>query len=371
MTDDILKKQRAAFADFGLFAFKCKNIDELLTRASELVSEALEVDLVKVLEHRPERSDLLLRAGVNWEPGVVGKVTFADHKHSPAGFALLTDEPVVSRDVSTEDRFEIPDVLVRHGVKSMINVIIVGEDTPFGVLEVDARETHDFTVDDIAFMRTYANLLATAIARMRRHMELERSVREQSILARELGHRVANVLGLVQALASQTAVDGRTAREFRDEFRGRLQALAKAEGAVLDQQGGKADLQRLAEDILAPYRGERPEAIHVEGSLVQLQARAGRMLGLALHELATNAAKYGALSVPGGQARLEWQVTLTEERTLHVVWKEVNGPRVTEPKRQGFGSRLLDKIVSAELNGEADIDFRPEGLVYKFSFPLS
>ena len=106
MTDHILKKQRAAFADFGLFAFKCKDIDELLTRASELVSEALEVDLVKVLEHRPERNDLLLRAGVNWEPGVVGKVTFADHKHSPAGFALLTDEPVVSRDVSTEDRFE-------------------------------------------------------------------------------------------------------------------------------------------------------------------------------------------------------------------------------------------------------------------------
>lgn len=371
MTDDNLKRQRVAFADFGLFAFTCKDVDQLLTRASELVSEALEVDLVKVLEHRPEQDDFLLRAGVNWESGVVGNVTFADDKHSPAGFALLTDEPVVSRDVATEDRFEIPDVLVRHGVKSMINVIIVGEDAPFGVFEVDARKTHDFTDDDIAFMRTYANLLATAIARVRRHKELERSVREQSILARELGHRVANVLGLVQALASQTAVDGRTASEFRDEFRGRLQALAKAEGAVLDQQGGKADLQRLAEDILAPYRGERPEAIHIEGSSVQLQARAGRMLGLALHELATNAAKYGALSVPEGQVRLKWHVTCAEECILHVTWKEIDGPHVKAPERQGFGSRLLEKVVRAELHGDADMDFQPEGLVYTFSFPLS
>ncbi|WP_330220326.1 HWE histidine kinase domain-containing protein, partial [Sulfitobacter sp. HI0021] len=88
---------------------------------------------------------------------------------------------------------------------------------------------------------------------------------EQSILARELGHRVANVLGLVQALASQTAVDGRTAREFRDEFRGRLQALAKAEGAALEKHGATADLQELSEDILAPYRGERPEAIYIAG----------------------------------------------------------------------------------------------------------
>jgi GAF domain-containing protein len=117
------------------FAFRCRDLETLLTRAAELISEALQIELVKVLEHRPGHGDFLIRAGVNWAPGVVGRVTFADHEKSPAGYALLTGEPVVSRDVDAETRFEIPDILVRHGVKSMINVIIAGEEAPFGVLE--------------------------------------------------------------------------------------------------------------------------------------------------------------------------------------------------------------------------------------------
>ncbi len=301
-----LRAQRAALADFGLFAFRCRDLDALLTRAAELVSDALQIELVKVLEHRPAHRDFLLRAGVNWAPGVVGHVTFADHEKSPAGYALLTGEPVVSRDVDAETRFEIPDVLVRHGVKSMVNVIIVGEDAPFGVLEVDAREHCDFDEDEIAFLRNYANLLAAAIERMRWHDKLERHAREQSVLARELEHRVQNILGLVQALASQTSVEDRSAQGFRDEFLGRLHALSRAESLVFEERGETADLHRIAEDILAPHRGDRPEAIVIEGPSARLSAQRGRMLGLALHELATNAAKYGALSVPEGHVQLGW-----------------------------------------------------------------
>ncbi len=366
-----LRAQRAALADFGLYAFRCDDLDKLLTRAAELVSEALQIELVKVLEHRPAYQDFLLRAGVNWAPGVVGQVTFADHKKSPAGYALLTGEPVVSRDVDAETRFEIPDVLVSHGVKSMVNVIIAGEEAPFGVLEVDAHRRCNFDGDEVAFLRNYANLLAAAIERMRWHDKLEGRAREQSVLAHELGHRVTNVLGVVQALASQTSVDGRSAREFRDEFLGRLHALAKAENLVFEDHGEKTDLHRLAEDILAPHRGDRPEAISVSGPDAHLPARKGRMFGLALHELATNAAKYGALSVRDGHVRLEWrQEDDAEPPRLVVKWQEFGGPRVVAPERSGFGSRLLEKVAPHEMAGAAELHYPSEGLIYRLTIPL-
>ncbi len=191
-----LRLQRESLADFRLFAFQCDDIDSLLHRASELISGALEVPLVKVLEHLPERGEMLIRGGVNWQPGVVGHETFGDHERSPGGYALRTNHPVVSPDVNAEDRFNTPNVLRRHGVKSMVNVIIAGQGAAFGVLEVDAQETREFSNDDIAFLRSYANLLAAAIDRVRTHNELRRSAREQNVLARELGHRVRNLLGL-------------------------------------------------------------------------------------------------------------------------------------------------------------------------------
>jgi two-component sensor histidine kinase len=365
-----LRMQRAALADFGLFAFKCRDLDELLHRAAELVSDALDVSLVKVLEHRPERSDFLLRSGVNWQPGVVGHVTFEDHTHSPGGYALQMDEPVISRNVAAEDRFEIPEVLVRHGVKSMVNVIIAGESRPYGVLEVDAQEHRDFDDDDISFLRTYANLLAGAIDRARRDEEIGNSAREQSVLARELGHRVRNVLGLVQALITQTATGERSVKEYRSVLLARIRALAAAESLVFQERGDIADPRRIAEEILRPYRADRPAAFRIDGTEARLNARKGRMFGLTLHELATNALKYGALSAPEGVVTLRWHVERGEDPPRIVLsWEEADGPEVSLPERRGFGSRLLKDVVTHELGGTATLDFRRTGLVYRLSFP--
>jgi two-component sensor histidine kinase len=365
-----LRTQRAALADFGLFAFKCRDLDELLHRAAELVSDALDVNLVKVLEHRPERHDFLLRSGVNWQPGVVGHVTFEDHAHSPGGYALQMDEPVISRDVATENRFEIPEVLVRHGVKSMVNVIIAGENEPYGVLEVDAQELRDFDDDDISFLRTYANLLAAVIDRARRDEEIERIAREQSVLARELGHRVRNVLGLVQALITQTATGDRSVKQYRGVLMARIRALAAAESLVFQERGDTADPRRIAEEILQPYRADGAAAFEVDGAEARLNARKGRMFGLALHELATNALKYGALSAPEGRVTLRWRVEGNGDGLRIVLsWEEADGPEVSPPERKGFGSRLLEDVVSHELGGSAKLDFRRTGLVYRLSFP--
>jgi two-component sensor histidine kinase len=368
---DQLRAQRAALANFGLFAFKCRDLDELLHRASELVSDALDVNLVKVLEHRPRRNDFLLRSGVNWQPGVVGHVTFEDHAHSPGGYALQTDEPVISRNVDTETRFDIPEVLVQHGVKSMVNVIIAGENRPYGVLEVDAQDHRDFDDDDISFLRTYANLLAGAIDRARRDEEMRRSAREQSVLARELGHRVRNVLGLVQALITQTATADRSVKEYRGVLMARIRALAAAESLVFQERGDTADPRRIAEEILQPYLADRAASFEVDGAEARLNARKGRMFGLALHELATNALKYGALSAADGRVTLRWNVDRgSNPPRIVLTWEEADGPKVSQPERRGFGSRLLEDVVSHELGGSAKLDFRPTGLIYSLRFPV-
>ena len=369
--EERLRAQRAALADFGLFAFQCDDIDSLLHRACELVFAALDVPLVKVLEHLPERGEMLIRSGVNWEPGVVGHETFGDNGDSPGGYALRADQPVISPDLSVEDRFETPDVLLRHGVKSMVNVIITGERAPFGVLEVDAQEPRNFGEDDIAFLRTYANLLAAAIERVRAHDALRRLAREQAVLARELGHRVKNVLGLIRALASMTSAEGRTAEEFRRTFIDRLQALSAAESLVFESSDERADPLALAHEVLAPYRQDDPMKIAIEGASVRLPPKQARMFGLALHDLATNAAKHGAIGVAQGTVRLGWHLEeVNGGRQLSLTWQEVDGPEITPPNRSGFGTRLLEDVVAYELRGKAELLYERRGLQYRLEFPV-
>jgi two-component sensor histidine kinase len=366
-----LRKQRAALADFGQKAFQSGDLDDVLHRAAELVSQALGVRLVKVLEYLPEEHKLLVRAGVNWNPGVVGKAKIGADLESPAGYALQFNEPVVSEDVAAETRFRIPELLVEHGVKSMVNVIIQGDDKPFGVLEVDATERSPFTDDDIAFLRNYTNLLAAAIDRIRAHETLTQAVEERELLTNELRHRVRNLLALVQSLASQTKVEGRTADEYKASFLGRLRALERAEGIAFEKQTGDADLRELMEHVLEPYLSGPGDAISLAGEPVALGARQVRMLALVVHELATNATKYGGLSVPEGRVEVSWHVV--EEDTARVVrfaWRERNGPPVTPPRSSGFGSRLIERAAALELGGKTELRYPPAGLECDIAFDL-
>ncbi len=365
---DRLRRQRRALADFGLHAFQSDDLDGLLHGATQLVSEAMGVDLVKVLEHHPDRREMLLRAGTGWKPGVVGHATMGDDGASPGGYALTVSEAVVSCDVDQEDRFEIPLLLRDHGVRSMVNVIIPGEPRPYGVLEVDARVIRTYSDDDVAFLQTYANLLAAAINRIRSHEELQRKSRDNQIMALELVHRVKNLLALVQAIVAQTTTRERTALEYQQMLSGRLAALAHAESLLLRDGTERADLGETAVAVLSPYLAARSDRVAIFGPPVMLSARQGRLVGLALHELATNASKHGALTVEGGGAELSWQ--LDETDWLHLVWKEHGGPEAKSPVQTGFGTRLLRDVMEGELEGHARFDYGPDGFTYRLKFPL-
>lgn len=366
-----LRRQQKALAEFGLHAFGSRDLDDLLHRAAELVADGLDVRRAKVLELLPDGDELLMRAGVGWNPGVVGTVRFGANSDSPAGYALSHDEPVVSPDLATEDRFRIPQVLIDHGIQSMVNVIIAGEDGPFGVLEVDDTRPRDFASDDIAFLRNYANLLAAAVERHRSHRTLEESNSEQKLLVQELAHRVKNMLGIVHSLATQTTAEHPAARDFQEVFLGRLRALARAEDLVFEDHAQVVDLARLVARSVEPFKEAGHGSIVAEGASVRLPARSGRIIGLVLHELATNATKYGALSEPEGRVEIAWAVEPSGEgKQIRLRWIEQDGPPVDAPERKGFGTKLITTLAAYELEGQAQLEHPQDGLEYQLVFTV-
>ena len=197
------------------------------------------------------------------------------------------------------------------------------------------------------------------------------SERRQKLLLDELNHRVKNTLATVQSLAAQTARTCQSAQEFRARFEPRLIALSKAHDRLTRNRWEGANLREIVADELAPYEA-KGRRLQVTGPDLILPPRTSLSLSMALHELATNAAKHGALAVESGKLRIGWE-TLSEDSTsstlVALVWEESEGPPVSEPAATGFGSRLL-RVTAAELDGLMTMDFGPSGLVWTLRFPL-
>ncbi|MBI1684895.1 ATP-binding protein [Caulobacter hibisci] len=168
MTEATLLRQQDVLAKFGEMALRSENLDDILTEACRLVGEALGTDLAKVMEIQADGLTLLVRAGVGWNPGVVGHLTVEAVKGSSEGYALNTGEPVMSVDIDHETRFEYADFIKDHGVKCIVSVIILGAEGkgPFGILQVDSRTPGHFVARDTKFLRGYANLIAAAVDRL-------------------------------------------------------------------------------------------------------------------------------------------------------------------------------------------------------------
>ncbi len=191
------------------------------------------------------------------------------------------------------------------------------------------------------------------------------------LLIDELNHRVKNTLATVQSLASQTARGVPSPEEFRDRFEGRLIALSKAHNQLTMHHWESADLRKLLSGSLAPYACAGRAVLR--GEDVLLRPRAVLTLAMAFHELATNATKYGALSVPGGRIEIRWRPERLDDDTrdwLHIDWTEQGGPPVAEPQQRGFGTKLIEGGVKAELGGSASLQFAGEGLRCEFLIPL-
>lgn len=198
------------------------------------------------------------------------------------------------------------------------------------------------------------------------------SEEHQKLLLAELNHRVKNTLAIVQSIASQTTKHSESLESFRESFEGRLRALAKAHGLATQSHWKSIDLRSLVNLALAPYANESGDNIAIEGPAVSLKTAAALALSMILHELSTNAAKYGALSVQNGLTAVRWEVLDDGgARVVHLTWRETGGPTVRAAGRRGFGSHLIERSVEYDLGGSALIDLRPEGLWCEMVFPLT
>lgn len=187
----------------------------------------------------------------------------------------------------------------------------------------------------------------------------------QRLLMDELNHRVKNTLATVQAIAQQTLRGSTTPEQFTEAFESRLMALSKTHNALTDSHWSGAGLRQILWQELSPYGAER---VTLSGPEIQLSARLALALGMVFHELATNAAKYGALS-EAGQLRVTWSVEDTE--VLSLEWRETGGPAPKPPSRRGFGSRLIERSITGELQGTVALDYDPAGLICRFTVPLN
>lgn len=204
--------------------------------------------------------------------------------------------------------------------------------------------------------------------------ERSRAEARLKLLLGELNHRVKNTLATVQSIATQTLRSVETPGEFRRAFEDRLIALSQTQNLLTRESWESAPLRDLIEKELEPYRsGDGQDQYELSGPHVPLSPKAAVALGMTLHELATNAAKYGAFSVPTGRLHVGWHIVNqgAAEPTLHLVWRESGGPHVEPPRRRGFGSRLVERSIRAELDGKARLDFRPSGLVFEMTIPLT
>jgi two-component sensor histidine kinase len=367
---DKLRKQVATLATFGGHALRSSEIGELLQEATQLVSDAVEVDLVKVLQLLPDGQNLLLRAGVNWHPGVVGQATIPANGGSAAGHALRTNAPVIS-DVATENRFQTPRLLLEHGVKSTVNVVIRGERAPFGVLEVDSREHRSFGRDDTDFLQNYANLLASAIDRIDKQRDLANSVKKQEVLLHELQHRVNNMLMTIRAVARLTRAKSASLDEFANALDDRLTALARNHTLLSEPGRTTVGVREILQQELSAQGAVEGQNLRYQGPEIFLSSKQAQMLAMAFHELATNAVKHGALSVESGRV----DVTCTVESggrsdQVRLQWRESGVMIERDPVKRGYGSDVLEKSVPELLGGTFHRTFHPDGIECVIQFRI-
>lgn len=188
----------------------------------------------------------------------------------------------------------------------------------------------------------------------------------------ELGHRIKNLVAVIQSIARQTMQQSTSKNDFETRFSGRLDALGHSLDLLIANNWRGAYVEDLVRLELTPFGLLDQMQISVEGPPLALSSVAARNIGLALHELATNASKYGALSVPEGKVALHWELTSRGGRqSFHMTWQESGGPIVTEPSRRGFGCQVIQRVTAQALAGKVTYEFLPAGVRWTLDIPAA
>jgi PAS domain S-box-containing protein len=198
-----------------------------------------------------------------------------------------------------------------------------------------------------------------------------RADEHRSLLANELSHRVKNTLASLQAIVAQTMRRASSVEDAGKTLEARIQAMSAAHDLLISERFESASLRSLLDRTLAPFGIEDDRRFRIAGEDLHLPPRLVVAFALALHELATNATKYGALSTADGVVDLDWEVDdRLHPHSLHLTWRETGGPPVAPPSRTSFGTQLIQRVLAHEISGSAEVAYLPEGVVFKAIAPL-
>ena len=302
-------RQQELLAELGVLALQRTSFTDLLNQTARMTAEGLEAEFCKVMEYIPSDKRLLVRAGVGWGEDVVGNASVGADFDSPAGYALQTGKPVISNHLENEERFRTPELLVQHGIRRAMNVILQGDGLPFGVLEVDSRSEGEFGEHDIAFLQGAANVLGMAIEQQQYQRKLQAALDRHQILLKEVNHRVKNSLQVVSSmlnLQANTVGDPALSERLMEAS---TQILAV--GRAYNRLAYNADyenidlvgyLREIVEDLEAAVA---PCKIQLETPKeIQFAADRAILVALIVNELILNAAKHAYAGSQEGVIRL-------------------------------------------------------------------
>jgi two-component sensor histidine kinase len=368
-------RQQELLAELGVLALQGTSFIGMLNHTARMTAEGLSAEYCKVLEYLPTENRLLVRAGVGWGEGVVGSATVGADLASPAGYALATGKPVISNHLENEQRFRTPELLVEHGIRRAMNVILQGDGSPFGVLEVDSKSEGEFGEHDIAFLQGAANILGMAIEQQQYQRKLQAALDRHQVLLKEVNHRVKNSLQVVSGMLQlqANAVGDSELSERLNEASARIMAVGRA----YDRLAYHADYENIdlaayvreviedLEAVVAPCKIqlEAPEAI-------QFAADRAILVVLIINELISNAGKYAYPDGADGGiwvrlVRMETKSVLVSVRDEGVGLPADFNP--TTSKR--LGTRLINAL-SKQLDAELTRPFSAIGTNFTLLVPL-
>ncbi|MDR6679054.1 sensor histidine kinase [Pseudomonas oryzihabitans] len=349
-------------ADFGDFALRCEDLDEILTRACQLVSDALGTDLSKVLEIERGAHQALVRAGVGWEPGVVGQARISLGERSSEAYSIKVSRPVITPDIGQEERFDLPGFLREHGVVALVNVpILLPGGKPYGLLQVDAREPRDFGEEDVEFLRTYATILGPVIDRLLKTSDLNEALQANTRLMQEMQHRIKNHIAIIAGLVwlRSRAAQSDEARQELQGIGARIDALRLVHEQLYvantaRQLRLRPFVMQLLENLCHLHQEHSgPVRLQIAIADVDLDPDTAVPLGMILTEFASNSLKY-AFDGQGGSLAVDIESASEGAWTVRI-GDDGKGLPLQAPATKpgsGTGMKLIEGL-AAQIGGQA------------------
>ena len=361
--------QQKILAELGVLALQGTKFIELLNHTARLTAEGLAAEYCKVLEYIPAENRLLVRAGVGWDEGVVGSASVGADLASPAGYALRTGKPVISNHLENEQRFRTPELLVEHGIRRAMNVILQGDGSPFGVLEVDSRTDGEFSEHDVAFLQGAANILGMAIEQQQYQRKLQAALDRHQVLLKEINHRVKNSLQVISGMLhlQATSVGDPDLSERLNDASSRISAVGRAYerlayNADYENIDLVAYLREVIEDLetsVAPYK------IHLDApEEIQFAADRAILVALIINELTLNSGKYAYPDCLEGSIWV--RLVQTEKQTVLISVRDegVGLPADFNPTTsKRLGTRLVNALAK-QLGAELTRPLSPTGTTF-------